>query len=54
MKNAVAPIAITPAASPSRPSMKFTALIVRTVSRIVSGMATSRLSTTVPLPPHGM
>ncbi len=26
----------TPAASPSRPSMKFTALIVTTISKIVS------------------
>ena len=39
MKNAPAPIAVTPAASPSRPSMKLTALIVSTVSRIVIGMA---------------
>ena len=35
-------MAVTPAARPSRPSMKLIALIVRTVSRMVTGMARSR------------
>src|SRR3954467_3547630 len=46
-------MAETPAASPSRPSMKLSALTVSTVSRIVSGTPTSGPSETVPMSATG-
>ena len=42
-----------PAASPSRPSTKFIALTVATVTAIVSNPAWSGSSTTVPMSPNG-
>ena len=51
-KKAVAAMAVTPAASPSSPSMKFMALIVTTVSRIVTGIERSEPRTKVSLSPQ--
>src|SRR3954452_8992090 len=46
-------MAETPAARPSRPSMKFSALTVRTVSRMVSGTPTAGPSEMVPMSATG-
>ncbi len=45
MKNDTAAMQTMPAARPSRPSMKFTALIVATTIRIVSSVAWSVVGT---------
>ncbi len=49
----MAEIATIPAASPSRPSMKLTALIVATTTRIVSRVDSSGVSPSVPPPGQG-
>ena len=49
-KNAPAAIATIPAARPSRPSMRFTAFIIATIHRIVSGTARSGESEITPWP----
>ena len=52
-KNATAPIPTTPAASPSRPSMKFTAFIVVTMMSTVSRAAWEPLSVNMETEPPG-
>ena len=51
---AAAVMSPSPAASPSRPSTKFIALTIETVSASVSRIEVTWSSTMVPTPPIGM